>query len=308
MRIGIGLGDIAGQPATIDDLVAQAQAAERDGFTSGWLANIFGVDAIMGAALCARGTTTLEVGTAVTPTFPRHPQAMAQQALTAAAASNGRFVLGIGLSHKIVIEDMLGMSWAKSYSHMREYLAVLAPLIRQGAVQFQGEEYRVNVGLSVPGASPCPILVAALAPKMLALTGREADGTITWMTGGKTIRDHTAPRVREAAAAAGRPEPRIVVGLPVAVTKEIASARESAGKQFEIYGSLPSYRAMLDREGAAGPSDVVIAGDESAVGEALERLSAAGATDFLSVPFAVAGDRDALARTRSFLAERARVS
>lgn len=308
MRIGIGIGDIAGRPATIDDLVAQAAAAERDGFRTGWLANIFGVDAIMGATLCARGTTTLEVGTAVTPTFPRHPQAMAQQALTAAAASKGRFVLGIGLSHRIVIEDMLGMSWARSYSHMREYLAVLGPLLRQGAVQFQGDEYRVNVGVSVPGASPCPILVAALAPKMLALAGREADGTITWMTGERTIRDHTAPRIREAAAAAGRPEPRIVVGLPVAVTKEVASARESAGRQFEIYGSLPSYRAMLDREGAAGPSDVVIAGDESAVGEALGRLAEAGATDFLSVPFAVAADPDAFTRTRDFLARRARAS
>jgi 5,10-methylenetetrahydromethanopterin reductase len=306
MRIGIGLGDIAGRPATIDGLIAQAQAAERDGFTSGWLANIFGVDAIMGAALCGRGTTTLEVGTAVTPTFPRHPQAMAQQALTAAAAAGGRFVLGIGLSHKLVIEDMLGMSWARSYSHMREYLAVLGPLIRDGAVQFQGDEYRVNVAVSVPGASPCPILVAALAPKMLALAGREAEGTITWMTGAKTIREHTAPRIREAAAAAGRPAPRIVVGLPVAVTKEIASARESAGKQFEIYGALPSYRAMLDREGAAGPSDVVIAGDESAVGEALDRLDEAGATDFLSVPFAVAADPDALERTRGFLADLAR--
>jgi len=308
MRIGIGIGDIAGRPATIDDLIGQAEAAERDGFRSGWIANIFGVDAIMAATLCARGTKTLEVGTAVTPTFPRHPQAMAQQALTAAAASGGRFVLGIGLSHKIVIEDMLGMSWAKSYSHMREYLAVLGPLIRQGAVSFQGDEYRVSVSAQVPGASPCPILVAALAPKMLALAGREADGTITWMTGEKTIRDHVAPRIGEAASAAGRPAPRIVVGLPVAVTKDVAAARTSAGKQFEIYGSLPSYRAMLDREGAAGPSDVVIAGDESAVGEALGRLSEAGATDFLSVPFDVSGDPGAFDRTRAFLATRARAS
>lgn len=308
MRIGIGLGDIAGRPATIDDLVAQAAAAERDGFRSGWLANIFGVDAIMGATLCARGTRTLEVGTAVTPTFPRHPQAMAQQALTAAAASGGRFVLGIGLSHKLVVEDMLGMSWAKPYSHMREYLAVLGPLLRQGAVQFQGDEYRVSVAAQVPGAMPPPILVAALAPKMLALAGRETDGTITWMTGGKTIGEHVAPRIREAAAAAGRPEPRIVVGLPIAVTTEVRSARESAAKQFEIYGSLPSYRAMLDREGAGGPSDVTIVGDEAAVGEALGRLAEAGATDFLAVPFAVAGDSDALARTRDVLAARARAS
>ncbi|HWP66006.1 MAG TPA: TIGR03564 family F420-dependent LLM class oxidoreductase [Candidatus Limnocylindria bacterium] len=306
MRIGIGIGDIAGQPATIDDLVAQAKRAEADGFASGWLANIFGVDAIMGAALLARETTRLELGTAVVPTFPRHPMAMAQQALTAQAMARGRFTLGVGLSHQIVIELMLGLSWAKPYSHMREYLSVLVPLIRTGKVEYAGSEYRVNCSVSVPGATPCPILVAALAPKMLALTGQVADGTITWMTGEKTIREHTLPRLRDAAAAAGRPAPRVVVGLPIAVTRRVAEARASAARQFQIYGTLPSYRAMLDREGAAGPADVAIVGDESAVGEALSRLADAGTTDFLAVPFAVEGDGDAFERTRSFLAMQAR--
>jgi F420-dependent oxidoreductase-like protein len=306
MRIGIGIGDIAGQPATIDDLVTQAKRAEADGFASGWLANIFGVDAIMGAALCARETTRLELGTAVVPTFPRHPMAMAQQALTAQAMAGGRFTLGVGLSHQIMIEMMLGLSWAKPYSHMKEYLEVLVPLIRTGKVEYAGHEFRVNAGISVPGGRPCPVLVAALAPKMLALTGRIADGTITWMTGEKTLREHTVPRLREAAAAASRPEPRVVVGLPIAITREVAKARESAGRQFQIYGTLPSYRAMLDREGAAGPADVAIVGDESAVGAALDRLREAGTTDFLAIPFAVHGDPDAFVRTRSFVAMRAR--
>src|SRR5262249_17868605 len=149
------------------------------------------------------------------------------------------------------------------YSHMREYLAVLGPLVREGSVSFAGEEYRVNAQLEVPGATPCPILVAALAPKMLALTGRVADGTITWMTGPRTIRQHTVPRIREAAAAAGRPAPGVIVSLPVAVTKEVAGAHASAERVFQIYGMLPSYRAMLDREGVEGPADVVVAGDES---------------------------------------------
>ena len=306
MRIGIGIGDIAGQPATIDDLVAQAKRAEADGFASGWLANIFGVDAIMAAALCARETTRLELGTAVVPTFPRHPMAMAQQALTAQAMARGRFALGVGLSHQMVFELMLGLSWAKPYSHMKEYLEVLVPLIRTGKVEYAGQEFRVNVGVSVPGGQPCAILVAALAPKMLALTGRLADGTITWMTGEKTIRDHIVPRLREAAAAAGRPAPRVVAGLPVAITREVAKASQSAGQQFQIYGTLPSYRAMLDREGAAGPADVAIVGDESAVGAALGRLRDAGTTDFLGIPFAVDGDPAAFERTRSFLAAQAR--
>src|SRR4030095_7297076 len=124
---------------------------------------------------------------------------------------------------------MLGLSFAKPYSHMKEYLAVLGPLIRAGSVSYAGEEYRVNAQMSVPGATACPILLAALAPKMLALTGREADGTITWMTGPKTLREHTVPRICEAAAAAGRATPRVVVGLPIAVTTDVAGARGSAG-------------------------------------------------------------------------------
>src|SRR5512136_2756668 len=143
MRIGIGIGDIAGAPAGIDGLVAQAKRAEADGFASGWFANIFGMDAILAAALCGRETKTIELGTAVVPTYPRHPVAIAQQALTTQAASRGRFVLGIGLSHRIVIENMLGFSYDKPARHMREYLKVLAPLLRGEGVQFQGEQYRV---------------------------------------------------------------------------------------------------------------------------------------------------------------------
>ena len=301
MRIGIGIGDIAGAPADVDGLVAQAKRAEADGFASGWFANIFGMDAIMAAAICGRETARIELGTAVVPTFPRHPVAMAQAALSAQAVARGRFTLGVGLSHQLVIEPMLGLSFAKPYSHMREYLAVLGPLIRGGSVQFAGDEFRVTANVSVPGATPCPILVAALAPRMLALAGRETEGTITWMTGPRTIRDHTVPRICEAASAAGRPAPRIVVGLPVAVTADVATALESAARGFQIYGMLPSYRAMLDREGAEGPADVAIGGDESAVGEALGRLAEAGATDFLAVPFNVHGDPGALERTRALL-------
>jgi 5,10-methylenetetrahydromethanopterin reductase len=301
MKIGIGIGDIAGASADLDGLVAQARRAEAEGLASGWLANIFGMDAVLAAAICARETVRIELGTAVVPTYPRHPVAMAQLALSAQAAARGRFTLGIGLSHQVVIESMLGLSFARPYSHMKEYLAVLAPLVRTGNAVHQGSEFRVGASLSVPGAAPCQILVAALAPKMLALAGAEADGTITWMTGPRTIREHTVPRIRDGAARAGRPAPRVVVSLPIAVTGNVAAARASAAEQFAIYGGLPSYRAMLDREGAAGPGDVAIAGDADAVAEQLLRLEEAGATDFLAVPFAVAGDADAVERTRALL-------
>src|SRR5262252_4532479 len=289
MRIGIGIGDIGGEAGDVDGLIAQAKRAEADGFASGWFANIFSMDAIIAATVCATATSRIELGTAVVPTYPRHPIAMAQAALSAAAISRGRFSLGIGLSHQIVIEGMLGLSFAKPYSHMREYLAVLGPLVRTGQASFAGEEFRVNANVAVPGASPCPILVAALAPKMLALAGRETDGTITWMTGPKTLREHTVPRICEAAAAAGRPTPRVVVGLPIAVTTRLDVARDSAARTFQVYGMLPSYRAMLDREGAEGPADVAVVGDERHVRATIEELRSAGATDLLAIPFGVEG-------------------
>ena len=307
MKIGIGIGDIAGRPVAIDDLIAQARRAEDDGFASAWFAHTFGVDALTAIALIGRETTRIPLGTAVVPTFMRHPVAMAQHALSAQAASRGRLSLGIGLSHQVVIESMLGLSFAKPFTHMKEYLAVLTALIRTGSVSYQGSEFHVNANVSVPGAVPCPILLAALAPKMLALAGAEADGTITWMTGPKTVREYTAPRINDAAAKAGRPAPRVVVGLPIAVTNDVAAARERAGRAFQIYGSLPSYRAMLEREGAEGPASVAMIGDEDAVGEQLQQLAAAGATDFLAVPFPAGSDRQAsLERTRALLLRVAR--
>ena len=302
MRIGIGIGEIGGTPATIDSLIEQTQAAERDGFASAWFANIFGFDAMTACALCGHATSRIEVGTAVVPTYPRHPLAMAQQALSVNAACRGRFALGIGLSHQIVIEGMLGMSFAKPFSHMREYMAVLAPLVREGKVSHQGQEYRVEANLAVTGAKAPPILIAALAPKMLALAGTQADGTITWMTGPKTLREHTIPAISGAASKAGRPAPRVVVGLPVAVADDAAEARETGSRAFQIYGMLPSYRAMLDREAAGGPADVALVGDESAIGEQIEHLAGIGVTDFLAAIFPVGKDpRASIARTRSLL-------
>jgi 5,10-methylenetetrahydromethanopterin reductase len=307
MKIGIGIGDIASRPADFADLAEQAKRAEEAGFASAWIANIFGVDAMTAATVCGLATESIAIGTGVVPTYPRHPFAMAQQAMSVNSVIGHRFTLGIGLSHQIVIENMLGLSFAKSYSHMKEYLAVLAPLIREGKVQFSGELYKVSAILNVPGSQPCPILIAALAPKMLALAGSVADGTITWMTGPKTLAEHIVPSIREAAKAAERPAPRVVAGLPICITDDAAAARESAAKVFRTYGVLPSYRAMLDREGAAGPGEVAIVGTSAEVGAALDRMAESGVTEFLGAPFqAKKGDDESLSRTWDFLAARAK--
>jgi len=296
MRIGIFGGDTANGP--IDAIVDAARAAADDGFASFWLPQIFGMDALTALAVAGREVPGIELGTAVVPTYPRHPAMLAAQALTTQAIIGGRLALGIGLSHQVVIESMFGLSFDKPARHMREYLEILVPLVHSGSVSFAGETLTGHVGLDVKGATPFPILVAALGTKMLELAGTVADGTLTWMTGPATIESHIVPTITGAAERAGRPAPRIGVGLPVCVTDDEAAARERAASLFEIYGTLPSYRAMLDREGAGGPSDVALVGDEAAVGAQVERLASVGATDLVANVFGSSGERD---RTRALL-------
>jgi 5,10-methylenetetrahydromethanopterin reductase len=298
MKIGIG-SVIAGSPnATLDDLVNEVKAAEADGFAFFSLPNIFGLDAISALTIAGRETKKIELATGVTPTPPRHPFAIAQQALTAQAACKGRFVLGIGLSHKIVIENMLGLSYAHPAKQMREYLEVLMPLAQGKPASFSGDLYRVNGALQIPGGTPLPVVVAALGPKMLEVTGRLADGTATWMTGAKTLAEHTVPTINKAAKEAGKPAPRVIAALPFALTDDPRGLRDVANNVFAIYGQLPSYRAMLDREGAATPGDVGILGDESVLRAGLARLRDAGVTHFLASVF---GDAKTVERTKAFL-------
>jgi 5,10-methylenetetrahydromethanopterin reductase len=310
MRIGIALADPDG-PAALSDLAGQVGQAAADGFASAWLSNIFGLEALTALAVAgslaaaragsASGDPGIELGTAVIPTYPRHPAVLAQQALTAAVALGGRLALGIGLSHQVVIENMYGYSFDRPARHMAEYLSVLLPLLDGESAAFDGETVHAHIGLSVPrvsGVSRPPLLLAAMAPRMLRLAGERADGTILWMTGPATVRDHVVPEITAAAQRAGRPAPRVVCQLPVCVTDDPAAVRASADELLAIYGQLPSYRAMLDREGAAGPGDVAIAGDEDAVAAGIAAVADAGATDFVAVEFSRDADRD---RTRTLL-------
>ena len=301
MRFGLMSGaSMSG--VTVDSIVALAKRAEAAGFASLWMAHIRSIDAIAALGVAGRETTRIELGTAVTPTYPRHPMAMAQQALTTAQLSDNRFVLGIGLSHQRVVEGMLGLSYARPVRHMREYLSVLRPLLRGEMVNFEGEIYRfANLQIDVPGVSDVSVIVAALGEHMLRLAGRVADGTSTWMTGPQTIATHIQPLLSSAAASAGRPAPRVIAGLPIVLTTDVTAAREKIARSLAIYGQLPSYRAMLDREGFAGPGDAALVGDEATLRDALARLRDAGVTDFNASIAEI--DAGAFDRTFDFLAE-----
>ncbi|HLG92977.1 MAG TPA: LLM class F420-dependent oxidoreductase [Acidimicrobiales bacterium] len=300
MRYGLMVGEGSGD---LDAIAAEIGRAEEQGMASCWMSQVFGYDAIVALSVSGRGARRIELGTAVVPTFPRHPLVMASQALTAQAALGQRFVLGVGLSHQVVVEQMLGLGFERPAEHMEEYLVVLGALVREGSVSFQGRRIACQASLQVPGSSPCPILVAALGPRMLGLAGRLADGTITWMTGPRTVADHIVPGIGRAASAAGRPSPRVVVGIPVCVTSDPEAARQRAASVFSFYGQLPSYRAMLDREGVASPADVAVVGDEEAVAAQLARFAEGGASDLAAAVFARGEERK---RTLELLSSLAR--
>ena len=298
----IGLAMVPDDKATLKGLVDKIVQAEADGFPSVWLANVFSLDALTVLALAGERTSKIELGTAVVPTYPRHPHALAQQAATVNVACGGRLALGVGRSHQIVIENMFGIPYDKPITHMREYMTIVRDLTRNGSCAIDGKMYRVHAPLSVAGARPFPLLIGALMPKMLELCGELCDGTLTWMAGPNHIRKNIVPVLGEAAKRAGRPQPRVVASLPISVTSNAESAKQFAAKAFEIYGTLPVYRACLDAEGAKQPTDLALIGDEAVVRKGLERLASAGATDFYGAVFATPGDPDSTKRTTGFLA------
>jgi F420-dependent oxidoreductase-like protein len=302
MRIGL-----PGGGANVDRIVGQAQRAEADGFTSLWYAGGAGGDPTVALALAGRATERIELGTSVLQTYPTHPLAMAWRAASIAAAlERPGFTLGIGPSHRPVIEDALGLSYARPGRHTEEYVQILAPLLRGEDVAFDGEDFHVRLGgyNNAPPEHPIPLLIAALAPRLLRVAGTHADGTITWMANAKAVAELIAPRITAAAEAAGRPTPRIVVGLPFAVVDadQEDAAREAAARQFAGYGLLPNYQRVLAAGGLTQPADAAIVGDEESVAAQVGDLFAAGATDVWAAPFPVGDDRAASrARTRALL-------
>ncbi|MCA1645761.1 MAG: TIGR03564 family F420-dependent LLM class oxidoreductase, partial [Chloroflexi bacterium] len=243
MRIGVSVNPSpGGRPASVDELVEQVADYARRGFDKAFFAHIFGIDALTVVALAGRVVPKIELETAVVPVYTRHPVAMAQQALTTQAAIDGRLTLGIGLSHRPVVENVWGLSFERPVEYMQEYLAILQPLLHDGSAAFAGRRFKAQAKLTVADAAPPSVVLAALGERMLRLAGAQTDGTATWMVGPKTLAAHVIPVITEAARKAGRPAPRIIVGLPICITNDAESARARAARGFERYGQLPSYR------------------------------------------------------------------
>lgn len=312
MRIGVMIGPERGRYASkVDRMRADARWAEEAGLASIWIPQIPDeFDALTAATIIGAETSAIEVGTAVVPVQPRHPIALAQQALSVQAVCQGRLRLGLGVSHHWIVDEMLGLPYERPAPTMRAYLDVLdAALAGPGPVDVENDLFRVHNPLDVTDVSPTPVLLAALGPKMLALAGERTDGTILWLADERVIGSHVAPRITKAAEAAGRPAPRIVAGIPVCLCRddevEVAVAR--ANRILSEADVSPNYQRLLDLGDADDVGGILAAGSESSVEKRLRSFADAGVTDVSVRVVPIGGDRDELLasmrRTRQYLAD-----
>ena len=299
MKIGInGTGLV--QTGSIDLIAKDAQRAADDGFSSYWLAEhpTGGLDAMTVLTVVGLRVPEIELGTAIIPTFPRHPMVLAGQVHTLKNAIGNRFTLGIGLSHEIMMNS-LGIPFEKPIRHLKEYLSILVPLLNEGRVNYQGELISCEAQTFFKPEQPTQVVVAALGPQALKVTGRLADGTTLAWVGPRTVREHIKPRLSEAASDAGRAAPRIISTLPVCVTDNEDGVRKLISKTLKMYGELPSYKAMFEREGVKEPGELALVGSASKVGDLIAELAESGVTDFAASEFTT--NDDERSQTRELL-------
>lgn len=290
-------GSLSAGGSPVDATVKYLAQAREEGFRRVWMTQMpYEPDLLTVLAVAFREVDGIEVGTGVVPIQNQHPMQLAQRALTLNLIAEGRFILGLGMTHAAVTEGMWGIPWDKPVRRLNEYLDGLLPLLAGEPADAPGETVTTRGALQIAGAARPDVYIAALGPQLLKIAGRRTEGTITWMTGPKTLSGHVGPGLR---AAAGDRPVRVVAGLPVAVTDDVDGARAQAAEQFAMYGHLPSYRAMLDREGYAGPADAALIGDEATVTARVEELKAAGVDEYVGVLFAASPE--VRARTRALL-------
>ena len=311
MRIGLMVGPERGRYATkLERMRSDVRWAEEAGLATVWIPQIPDeFDALTAAALVGVDTDRIEIGTAVVPVQPRHPIALAQQALSTQVACGGRLALGLGVSHHWIIDDMLGLPYERPAPTMRSYLDVLdQALAGPGPVDVENELFRVHNALDVTDIAPTPVLLAALGPAMLRLAGERTDGTILWMADERAIASHVAPNITRAASAAGRPAPRIVAGIPVCLCRddEVDVAIDRTNRILAEADVSPNYQRLLDLGDARQVGDILAAGSESTVEKRMRAFLDAGATEVSVRVVPIGDDREqrlgSMQHTREFLA------
>ena len=281
--------------AELAPAVALARRADALGYESLWVTHGIGRDALQVLAAYGHVAPHAGLGSGVIPIYPRHPVLLAQEALTLADTSGGRLRLGIGVSHKPMMEGALGLDMGRPLEAMREYVAVLRGALT-GKVAHQGARYRVNWQNALPRLpAPPPILLGGLAPRMLELAGEIADGAVLWLAAPDYVREQAVPAIRRGRARAGKPLEgfEIVAAVPAALTADRAAATALFRAELTRYLALPFYRAMLAQSGFAAE---VAAYDRTPTPDAVpDRLVAAlgGIGDFNAVSGFVTAYREA---------------
>ncbi len=299
MNIGVALpaGDTgADTKNVVDELIIQAREAADAGLSSVWFSQLFEHDAITLAALAGREVPGIEVGTAVVPLYPRHPLLLASQAQTAQAATGGRFTLGVGLGVQSLLEPAYGFEYPPPIVHLREALTVLRQILVGERPEFDGETLTACPPLptAVAGGGDVPILVAAMGPQALRVAGELADGTLPYLAGPRALSTHIVPTLTRAAVSAGRPSPRVIAAVPAVVTDDVETVRQIAAVHLGYYGTIPSYRRMLDLESVSHPVELALIGSEERVSAGIQRYFDAGATDVLLIQSGIRSARERL--------------
>lgn len=277
---------------TLSESVMRAKEAERLGYESVWVTQLPDArDAALVLAAYAAATQWVKLGTGVLPIYTRHPTAMAQMAATLDELSSGRFILGIGVSHKVTVESMWGLTLDRPVDSMREYLSIVRSSLRDGSASEDGDHFSAHWSYSGPRRSELPVMISALNPKMLELAGELADGVVLWMCSPRYIADVVVPHVTAGRSKAGKPLEgfEVVAAIPVCLTSDRPAGLDVFRQTVGRYASLPYYRRMMDASGFAndlGKGDVTESmldelggvGDESKLHDVVRRYRDAGTT------------------------------
>ena len=302
-RIGVAIaarGSVL--PGDSNEALAQIQRAEELGVQAAWMTTGgAGPDALTIFAAAAVRTQSILLGTSITPTWPRHPVAVAQQAQVLAQLSGGRFRLGVGPSHKGGMTEMFGADFKAPLGHLEEYLRILKSLLQKGSVDVDGQYYKAHAQIAAP--MDVPVMASALRRRSYELCGAEADGAISWVCPGEHLRDTALPALRSGAEGAGRTAPPLVAHAPVSVHENGAEVRQALREQFGNFPRTPFYVQMFKDAGfpEAAEGDwsdamidaVALYGGEEQVAEKLQRLLSYGATEIIASPVLSGRDPEA---------------
>jgi F420-dependent oxidoreductase-like protein len=283
----------------VDTAINKIREAEQAGVQQVWMTQSVGmIDTLTLFASVAAHTTRIRLGTSIVPIYPRHPLVMAQQAVTVDALAPGRLRLGVGPSHRHVMENIYGLSMSSPLAYLREYVEVMRQVLWEGRVDHQGKFFKVNT--SFPHTEQIPLLVSALGEEAFRLAGEIADGAISWVCPVPYLLDKALPALRAGAQAHDRPVPPLVAHIPIAMSTNEAAVHEAAMSRISYYTKAPFYAHMFAEAGFPIAADgsgtdalvksLVVAGNQAQVEQRLRELIASGLDELLLMLVTVADE------------------